>query len=124
MSVYHCLIGLKAIRLHRRMQVKEAAHLIGVQPTSYARFEAGTRRIYFDRVVLLAKALDCSIDNLTQAHTPDTLHALLGPSGPREASGTAGADTQPQLPPGPPPPPPPVDYDAAATILEGWGGGE
>lgn len=67
MAQEHPLEGLKAARLKAGLTRQALAEAIGVTPTSYDRFENGTRRIYFDRVIVLAKTLGVSIDSLLHA---------------------------------------------------------
>jgi transcriptional regulator with XRE-family HTH domain len=57
----HCLAGLRSIREQRGIEASELAAAIGVNLSSYYRFERGERRIYFDKAVLLARQLDCSL---------------------------------------------------------------
>jgi transcriptional regulator with XRE-family HTH domain len=124
MPIDHYLVGLKPIRRYRGLSLAEAGDLIGVTSTSYARFEAGTRRIYFDKACVLADALGCSIADLRHFHSDDELFHLL-PPWKRPVEGAVEPQDTPQPGPPPPPsslvpPPPPADYNAAAA-LEGWG---
>jgi transcriptional regulator with XRE-family HTH domain len=65
MGLPHCLIGLRQIRRARKISVADIAEVIGVASTSYLRFENGTRRIYFDKVVKIAQRLGVRTDDLT-----------------------------------------------------------
>lgn len=81
MSSSHCLAGLKAARIRSGIAVDVLADRLGVSATSYYRFEAGTRRIYFDRVCALADALGCSIDDLRHAPEDGTVVAAAALDG-------------------------------------------
>lgn len=74
--IEHIFSGLKSIRRHRRMTVIEAASIIGMWPTSYARLEKGTRRPYFDHARALANALGVTTEDLVTYHDEDTAYRL------------------------------------------------
>jgi transcriptional regulator with XRE-family HTH domain len=108
MSIPHPLIGLKSVRKHRGFSLSDAASVVGVHPTSYNRFENGTRRIYLDKAVALAQALRCTVDDLTHLWSEDELFARLGPAGPAPEAAK------------PPPPPPglaPAPLSEADTVV-------
>lgn len=71
MSLNHCLAGLKTARIRAGVNVSILADRIGVTVTTYYRYEAGQRRIYLDRAVVLASMLGCTVDDLTRAPGPD-----------------------------------------------------
>lgn len=73
---HHLLSGLRPIRRARRLKLNEIAPVIGVKPNSYARFEAGDRRIYFDKAVMLAKRLGVRTDDLIAPLTDDAAAIL------------------------------------------------
>lgn len=69
--IEHAMQGLRPIRRVRKVSPTELAERIGVQPTSYARFERGERRIYADQVRVLAKRLGVRMDDLAEPLTED-----------------------------------------------------
>jgi hypothetical protein len=99
MSIDHCLAGLKPIRHYRGLSLADAASLIGVEATSYARFE------------VLADALGCSLDDLRTYRTEDELAAHLGPN----------RFVKPERAAPVPPPPPAEEGTVVEAALEGWG---
>lgn len=69
------LAGLKYQRIRTNTDPQLLADAIGVALGSYYRYEKGTRRIYLDRAIALAKTIGCSVDDLTRAPTPDAMAA-------------------------------------------------
>lgn len=60
-----------------RLKVADLAHAIGVEPTSYRRFERGERRIYLDKALILASQFNCTIEELSAPPTLDEKIAAL-----------------------------------------------
>jgi transcriptional regulator with XRE-family HTH domain len=77
----HCLEGLKPARIRTGIEVEALAESMGVSVTSYYRYEAGHRRIYFDKACRLADALGVSLDDLRRAPASDTVVAAAALGG-------------------------------------------
>ena len=58
------MVNLKYLRLRAGLTQQELAAKVGVQHPTVSRWESGRQRIECDRLPLLAKVLDCSIDDL------------------------------------------------------------
>lgn len=133
MTVAHCLEGLRPIRRMRKITPSELADLIGLQTTSYSRFERGERRMYADQLKTLAKRLGVRTDDLFEPLTEDAAASLCNA---RDAAAIAAGtfdkrlwapgskqDAEPQAVPPPPPnaaPPPPPQVGQLPDALEGW----
>lgn len=66
----HWLQGLKARRIACNARPVDLARLIDVTPTSYHRYENGTRLMPLNKALMLADALGIKIDQL-RYNTPD-----------------------------------------------------
>lgn len=79
MSHSHCLAGLRAARTASNISAEDIAARLGVTPNTYHRYEAGTRRIYFDKACVAADMLGVSLDELRHVpaapSAPDTVEA-------------------------------------------------
>lgn len=71
MATTHPLQNLKALRLSKGVSREAMADAISVAPTSYDRYENGTRRIYFDKACALADTLGVSLDEFRKEPGPD-----------------------------------------------------
>lgn len=67
MSQPHCLAGLRSARRKARIEAQEVADRLGVTVNTYHRYEAGSRRMYFDQACVTADMLEVSLDELRVA---------------------------------------------------------
>lgn len=61
---------LKAKRKKTGLKQYELAEKIGVTTPAYNRWERGEKRPQFENIILLAEALECTIDELMTGATP------------------------------------------------------
>lgn len=106
-ELQHCLEGLRTIRKVRRISPTELAERIGVTPASYSRYEVGTRRMYVDQLLVVAKRLGVRMDDLAHPLTEDEAALLCDARD--KAAIAAGTFDQRLWQPG-----------APAPVLDGW----
>lgn len=58
------LRGLRERRIFRRLNQQHLAEVIGVTQSHYRQFEVGNVRLDVHRALLLARVLNCSIEEL------------------------------------------------------------
>lgn len=58
------LLGLREKRIFRNITQGDMGHVIGVTQSHYRQFEEGIIRLDVQRAKKLARALECSIDEL------------------------------------------------------------
>lgn len=123
MSLPHPLQGLREIRRARNLSASDMAELLNIAPTSYSRFEIGSRRAYFDKVVAIADRLGVRTDDLRKLiDEQDAIRLCDQRDKEAIAAGTFNPALwerpEPKRAPGPPPPPPeqPVATITSAAV--------
>lgn len=64
-------IKLVEARKKCRLTQKEVAEKAGISEVSYQRIEYGTQRPSLDTAILIARAVNCTVEDLFGAATPD-----------------------------------------------------
>ncbi|MCG8919147.1 XRE family transcriptional regulator [Actinokineospora sp. PR83] len=64
---------IRALRVAQGWSLEELAARARLSPSSLSRIENGQRRLALDQLVILAKALDTSLDQLVQTDTDDVV---------------------------------------------------
>lgn len=70
---------LKRLRSQRNITQVRLAHLLGISPRVYNRWENGDAVPHFDTVVKIAQALDVSLDEFAGRAEPSTTASLRNP---------------------------------------------
>ncbi|MGZ3146290.1 helix-turn-helix domain-containing protein [Lentzea chajnantorensis] len=68
---------IRALRLAQGWSLEELATRARLSPSSLSRIENGQRRLALDQLVVLARALDTSLDQLVETDTEDVIVSPL-----------------------------------------------
>lgn len=124
-TVEHLFAGLRPIRKHRRVTVRETAEALGMWPTSYVRLENGTRPPYLHHAAKLATVFGVQITDLMAYHDEDGAYRVCVQRDSQRGTPWTWSTAQTQLgqpnstAPSAPPPPPTAAENIDTVVFAG-----